>query len=106
MKPASLRLFLPLALLLAGCVYEPPLQQGNVFSEEDLQHLEPGMSREQVRYLLGTPLIDSLFTDDRWRYLYYHDHSDKTEKRLLIIHFYNGRVARIEQRFNDSEGEG
>lgn len=106
MKPASLRWLLALTLLLTGCVYEPPLQQGNVFSEADVQRLTPGMSRDQVRYVLGTPLLDSLSTDDRWRYLYYHEGPEKTEKRLLIIHFDDGRLARIERRFNDPDGEG
>lgn len=105
MKPAPLKRLLPLALLLTGCVYEPPLQQGNVFSEEDLQRLTPGMSREQVRYVLGTPLVDSLPADDRWHYLYYHEGPDKTEKRLLIIQFDNGHLARIERRFNDSDDQ-
>ena len=67
-------LFLALAIALAlgsGCVYRATVAQGNLVKEENLAQLEVGMTRNQVRFLLGTPMIDDPFHRDRWDYVYY-----------------------------------
>jgi outer membrane protein assembly factor BamE len=55
----------------SGCVYRANLAQGNLIEQEDLDQVEVGMTRNQVRFLLGTPLIDDPFHADRWDYVYY-----------------------------------
>ena len=55
----------------SGCVYRASIAQGNVIKEEDLAQLEVGMTKNQVRFLLGTPMIDDPFNRDRWDYVYY-----------------------------------
>lgn len=50
--------------------YKPAIVQGNFVSREQVERLRPGMSRQQVRELLGTPLVTSLFHDDRWDYVF------------------------------------
>jgi len=57
--------------LLGGCVYRLPIQQGNYLSADTLAQVKPGMTRTQVRYLLGTPMVPGGFDDDRWDYQYY-----------------------------------
>ncbi|HSG97150.1 MAG TPA: outer membrane protein assembly factor BamE [Woeseiaceae bacterium] len=67
-------LFLVMAIALAlggGCVYRANIAQGNLIKEENLTQLEVGMTRNQVRFLLGTPMIDDPFHRDRWDYVYY-----------------------------------
>ncbi len=66
------------ALLLAGllpassaCVYRMPIQQGNFLDKKQVDQLEPGMTRSQVAFLLGTPMIPNGFDLDRWDYYYY-----------------------------------
>ena len=51
-------------------VYRADLQQGTVLEAERVERLEPGMSRRQVRFLVGTPDIDDPFHADRWDYTY------------------------------------
>ena len=51
-------------------IYSPDIQQGNVVTQEEINKLEPGMSKAQVRYLLGTPLLVDVFHQDRWDYIY------------------------------------
>jgi outer membrane protein assembly factor BamE len=51
-------------------VYRPEVRQGTVISEEAVAQLEPGMTRAQVRFLLGTPSIDDPFRQSRWDYVY------------------------------------
>jgi outer membrane protein assembly factor BamE len=64
----ALLLLLPLG---GGCVYQPSLSQGNLLKQEDIDRLEIGMTRRQVRFLLGTPMIDDPFHEERWDYVYY-----------------------------------
>jgi outer membrane protein assembly factor BamE len=45
----------------SGCVYRAPLSQGNLLKQEDLDQVVVGMTRNQVRFLLGTPMIDDPF---------------------------------------------
>jgi len=58
-------------LLLAGCVYRLPIQQGNHLDHEKIAQVKPGMTRAQVRFLLGTPIVPGAFDNDRWDYTYY-----------------------------------
>lgn len=62
------------ALLLSGCnllkVYKLDIQQGNVVTQEMVDKLKPGMTRAQVRYVLGTPLVQDAFHQNRWDYFY------------------------------------
>lgn len=96
-----MRLIVPflLCMSLAGCgiVYTLPTRQGNVLEQDKLEQLELGMTRDQVRYLLGTPLAASPFTDARWDYLgYYKSPRGQTASRLVSLHFENERLVRME----------
>lgn len=51
-------------------VYRIDVEQGNIVDQEMADQLEPGMSRRQVRFILGTPLIEDPFNHDRWDYKY------------------------------------
>lgn len=87
-----------LALTLgSGCVYRANIAQGNFVKEEDLAQLEVGMTRNQVRFLLGTPMIDDPFHADRWDYVYYLKigRDDATFKRWVSIFFVEDRVSEI-----------
>ena len=54
------------ALALGGCVYRMDVQQGNYLEGKTVDQLQVGMTRTQVRYLLGTPLVPDVFDKDRW----------------------------------------
>lgn len=59
---------------LAGCsfpgVYKVDIQQGNVVTQDMIDQLRPGMTRSQVRFIMGSPLITDTFHANRWDYLY------------------------------------
>jgi outer membrane protein assembly factor BamE len=78
--------------------YRMEIQQGNFITQEQVEQLKDGMSREQVRFVLGTPLLTDVFHADRWDYIYRRQkaRSDHVEERRLTIHFENNRLARIE----------
>lgn len=78
-------------------VYKMTVQQGNIITEEMVDQLELGMSRSQVRYLLGTPLLTDMFHTDRWDYTYTirRGHEPMQTKRLTLF-FEEDSLARID----------
>lgn len=86
-------------LALAACVYRIDIQQGNLLDDEDIDQVEVGMTRSQVQFLLGTPMIADSFHRDRWDYAYYlrRGRSPDVVQRWVVVHFDNDRVARIER---------
>ena len=83
--------------LAAGCVYQASLSQGNLLKQTDLDQVKVGMTRNQVRFLLGTPMIDDPFHEERWDYVYYLKvgREDATFKRWVSIYFDGDTVSEI-----------
>jgi outer membrane protein assembly factor BamE len=88
-----------LAAPLAGCVYRMNVQQGNYLEGKTVSQLQVGMTRTQVRYLLGTPMVPDVFDRDRWDYVYYFKtgHVHRPEQRHLTVFFKDDKVARFER---------
>lgn len=98
---------LMMTLLVAGCSNVPVLpllspyridvQQGNYVTQEMVARLKPGMSRNQVRFALGTPLIADPFHADRWDYVYMlHKAGELAEQRQVTVIFRGDALQRIE----------
>lgn len=96
-----------LALLVAGCNYMPSIpfigphkidvQQGNFVTQDMIDKLKPGMSRNQVRFALGTPLIADPFHPDRWDYVYVLEKQGRVvEKRRIAVVFKGDELLHIE----------
>lgn len=81
----------------AGCVYRAAISQGNIIEQEDLEQVAVGMTRSQVRFLLGTPMIDDPFHRERWDYVYYLKvgRRDASFKRWVSVIFADDLVAEI-----------
>ena len=81
----------------SGCVYRATISQGNLIKQVDLDQVEVGMTRNQVRFLLGTPMIDDPFNRDRWDYVYYlkRGRQDASFKRWVSVFFEDDRVSEI-----------
>lgn len=94
-------------LLLAACSsmpdvatsitpYRVDVRQGNFVSQEMVGQLKPGMTREQVRFILGTPLVADLFHADRWDYVYrFQPGRGEVQQRRLAVFFEQGKLARV-----------
>lgn len=77
--------------------YVPDVVQGNFVSREQRQFLRPGMTRAQVRDVLGTPLVASLFHADRWDYAFsIRRQGTEPQQFRLTLHFQNDVLSRIE----------
>lgn len=89
-------------LLLSGCsvsqlpfVYDPVLVQGTVLNKEKIARLQPGMTPQQVQFLLGTPTIQDPFHARRWDYVYLreaHDGKPAVRHRLTLFFDASGRL--------------
>lgn len=99
-----------LAVALAGCAsddargrsglfqpYRIDVPQGNYVDQQMISQVKPGMSREQVRFALGTPLLVDPFRPDRWDYVFRFQHANgSADLRRATVFFAEGRVDRIE----------
>lgn len=95
-------------LALAGCKQAPQLpavispykidiQQGNVVTQEMLAKLKAGMTRAQVRFALGSPLVIDPFRTDRWDYVYSLERQGKNvERRRITVIFDEDKLLRLE----------
>ena len=77
--------------------YRVEIVQGNVVTSEQVARLRPGMSRAQVRDVLGTPLLTDIFHADRWDYVFWREKpgADR-EQRKLTVFFEDGRLTRLD----------
>lgn len=88
-----------LAAASTGCIYRMDIQQGNFLKEEDVAKVQPGMTRSQVRFLLGTPMIADSFRNERWDYVHYTvtGRQRKKAQRHVVVWFEDDHVQRIER---------
>ncbi len=86
-----------LPVLPALAPYKMDVQQGNVVTQEMISKVQPGMTRNQVRFALGTPLVVDPFRTDRWDYVYlYRKAGVLTEQRRIAVFFKDDKLVRIE----------
>ncbi|MCH6581928.1 MAG: outer membrane protein assembly factor BamE [Gammaproteobacteria bacterium] len=78
--------------LVTACkgIYRPEVQQGNVVTQKMIDQLKIGMPRRQVRFILGTPLIEDPFHQDRWDYYYSRLSRNKGPERRILSVFFKG----------------
>ena len=94
-----------LLAVLVGCgsnfgfpgVYRINVEQGNVVTEEMVEQLRPGLNRRQVRYIMGTPLIEDSFHEDRWDYRYLlRNGNELLSETQLTLWFEEDELVRVE----------
>jgi outer membrane protein assembly factor BamE len=113
-KFMRLFLFLMVTLWLPGCasisklpheiarlpdeiVYKLPTRQGNVIEQKQLDQLHVGMTRDQVKFLMGTPIATNPFREDRWDYFgYYKSPRGEVSRRNVTLYFDNTKLTHME----------
>jgi outer membrane protein assembly factor BamE len=124
LTPCSASLFGLAALAAGGCaggraqetyqpsvlermpfVYKITVQQGNIVTAEQVNQLQPGMNKRQVRFLLGTPLLTDFFNSDRWDYVYTMKQGHKPEERRRVtVFFQDDALVRVEGDLKPTPG--
>jgi outer membrane protein assembly factor BamE len=87
------------AFVSGGCVYRPNIQQGNLLEVEDVEQVTVGMTRSQVRYVLGTPMLADPFDPQRWDYIYTfrRGRGSKIDRSHFVVHFDGDKVSKVEK---------
>ena len=93
------------AALLGGCswfsdsnakllsfpgAYKIDIQQGNVITQDMVNQLRPGMTREQVKYVMGAPLLPDTYNSERWDYIYSFQPGGKARTQQTLTLFFKG----------------
>jgi len=85
---------------LSGCVHRVDIQQGNFLKPEDIERVAIGMTRVQVRSLLGTPMVADPFVSTRWDYVYYFKRgrwSEPQQRHFIVFFDASDKVERIDK---------
>ena len=83
-------------LILSSCAYTLDIQQGNIIDQKDIDKLRPELTKEQVVFVLGNPVVDDSFADDEWIYLYSYKNENNdidTRKALTLIFVDNKLIS-------------
>ncbi|HEY4365993.1 MAG TPA: outer membrane protein assembly factor BamE [Steroidobacteraceae bacterium] len=90
---------------LTGCVYRIDIQQGNFLDTKDIDRVTVGMTRLQVKSLLGTPMVADPFEGWRWDYIYYFKRGrwTKAEQTHFTVYFEEDKVTRIDRSGKPAE---
>lgn len=114
MRVRTFSLILAAAVVLAGCSfggiaervnpYRIDVRQGNYVDQTMVAQLRRGMTPEQVRFVMGTPLVVDMFRENRWDYVYlFQPGRGQPESRRLSLFFADGVLERVE---GDVVGQG
>jgi outer membrane protein assembly factor BamE len=110
MQPQTRNAFLTavLALALGACsVYSPEIRQGNYIDNDKFAQVKPGMTREQVRFLLGPPMIADAFHRAQWDYYFSLENQyvkSGLVRRHFVVRFDGDYVASVEELKPNSKG--
>lgn len=94
--------------LLSGCshlsLYTLDIHQGNIVTQEMVDQLKPGMTQRQVAFILGTPLLNDPFHDNRWDYIYSSEPGgeDRVQRNLTVM-FEQSELVAIQGDFRPND---
>lgn len=95
-------LIVTLSLFTTACGFFTPyrieIQQGNYVTQEMVVQLKPGLTRDQVRYVMGTPLLNDIFHEERWDYVFVRQRANSrdVEYRRIAVFFEDGKLKRVD----------
>lgn len=119
-RPLLIALCLPFLPFLAACSsvqmpevtsmitpYKIDIRQGNYVDQEMIAQLKPGMTRDQVRFILGTPLVADIFHADRWDYVYsFKPGRGDVQLRRFAVYFADDKLVRLSGDVEAMTAEG
>ena len=92
--------------LTAGCVYKIDIPQGNYIEQKQIDKLQIGMTKEQVKFVLGNPVIQDSFNQDTWYYVYeFLSGRDEAfnKRKKLVLSFEQDKLVKAEGDFEVGE---
>ncbi len=99
------KIVLLVVFFISSCVYTLDIQQGNILGQSEIDKLRPGLTKNQVVFVLGNPVVDDSFADDKWIYMYSYtsrnNHTDKKSK--LELYFEDNKLVNADGDFTIPE---
>jgi len=87
------------SLVLTACIkpFQPSVQQGNIINNSDLREIRYGMSKQEVLFILGTPMVIDPFNEQRWDYFYSirNPRKNQTDQRLITAVFNEDKLIEL-----------
>lgn len=84
------------SFLLWSCSYHPVIQQGNILDQASLEQIKLGMNKEQIAYLIGSPVLQDISNADLWDYVYQErQNTSILERKTLRLEFENDKLIKI-----------
>lgn len=100
-RPVSFIMSVLICVCLSGCIFRPyrfTITQGNEICADSVAQLQIGMSAEEVHYIMGTPMLQDTFHENRWDYVFTNTPGyEPTERYHVAIFFQDGRVTQIRE---------
>ncbi len=92
------KLLVVLVVFLSSCVYTLDIQQGNILAQKDIDKLRPELTKNQVVFVLGNPVVDDSFADDKWIYLYTYQSRNVYQQntKKLTVYFEGDKLVAAE----------
>jgi outer membrane protein assembly factor BamE len=102
---ASLTLTLPACSFVDWLVFKQDKPQGNFIEQKDIDKLRVQMTKEQVTFIIGRPIIDDLYAGDKWRYVYHFKSGRNAEitYRELIMIFKDNKLVEMTGDYTSNE---
>lgn len=89
-------LYFSLLTIFSGCSYHPVIQQGNILDEKSIEQIKVGMNKEQIAYLIGSPILQDISNSNVWDYVYQERHNTQTlARKSLRLVFENNKLTKI-----------
>jgi len=104
-KLVLITIIMACSVALSACSYfrvrQTDIQQGNIVTQAMLNELKRGMSKDQVSFLLGTPVLKSTLNENVWTYVYTFQRGGKglIKKQHLYVHFKNNHLTSISGQY-------
>ena len=99
----SRAIILSIALcLVSGCVYKIDIAQGNYLEQKEIDKLQVGMTKEQVKYVLGNPVVKDSFNTNTWYYVYEFvsgKNENFNKRKKLVLSFVDDKLTKAEGDF-------
>lgn len=88
-------------------VYKMNVPQGNIVKQDMLDQLKPGLTKRQVRFIMGSPMVADSFNDQRWDYVFFVKHGDSTfREEHIVINFENDKLKDVVGELNFTVKQG
>jgi outer membrane protein assembly factor BamE len=99
LKLSAVSFIILIFVFSSGCIIKPyhvDVQQGNILSQNDVNKIHPGMTKDEIMSILGEPMLRNSFDSNTWSYVYTNQiNGGKIEQKCIVMHFAGSKLVKI-----------